>query len=320
MPAFQNVKTVGSIAVLLLQAATALNAQKIVIPPKAPIVVPKVAVQPANTCGFVKPPKSMINKFASTYEAQSVANTIVNKLKLNQNFVIEQAPGIENCYAVIERGRRMIRYDNDFLERTDQMARTKWASISIMAHEIGHHVCGHTQDNIGSTPSKELEADKFSGLVMASLGATLEQAEAAMKAVSSDQASSTHPGKRDRLNAISLGWQSINKDGTVTPPTTPATPQDKTNASKYSDWVHLTNPNANTLYVELSDDGKNFQQVAIEAGKEFVFRYEIYNYGWIRVSTPNKGKVTYKLDHTKKYYIAPNRKFGRWDVYEDKKS
>jgi hypothetical protein len=69
----------------------------------------------------------------------------------------------------------------------------------------------------------------------------------------------------------------------------------------------------------LSDDGKNFQQVAIEAGKEFVFRYEIYNYGWIRVSTPNKGKVTYKLDHTKKYYIAPNRKFGRWDVFEDRK-
>ena len=315
MPAFQNLKTVGSIAALLLQAATALNAQKIVVPPK-PV---QQAVQPANTCGFVKPPKSMVNKFASTYEAQSVANTIVNKLKLNQNFVIEQAPGIENCYAVIERGRRMIRYDNDFLERTDQMARTKWASISIMAHEIGHHICGHTQDNIGSTPSKELEADKFSGIVMASLGATLEQAKAAMNAVSSEQASSTHPGKRDRLSAIALGWQSVNKDGTVTPETTPAKPQDKTNASKYNDWIKLTNPNTNTLYVELSDDGKNFQQVAIEAGKEFVFRYEIYNYGWIRVSTPNKGKVTYKLDHTKKYYIAPNRKFGRWDIFEDRK-
>jgi hypothetical protein len=315
MPAFHHLKTVGSIAVLLLQAATALNAQKIVMPTKP---VPQ-AVQPANTCGFVKPPKSMVNKFASTYEAQSVANTIVNKLKLTQNFVIEQAPGIENCYAVIERGRRMIRYDNDFLERTDQMARTKWASISIMAHEIGHHVCGHTQDNIGSTPSKELEADKFSGIVMASLGATQDQAKAAMNAVSSEHASSTHPGKRDRLNAIALGWQSVNKDGTVTQETTPAKPQDKTNASKYSDWIRLTNPNANTLYVELSDDGKNFQQVALEAGKEFVFRYEIYNYGWIRVSTPNKGKVTYKLDHTKKYYIAPNRKFGRWDVFEDRK-
>jgi hypothetical protein len=67
MPAFQNVKIVGSIAVLLLQAATALNAQKIVIPPKAPVVVQKVAVQPANTCGFVKPPKSMINKIESKF-------------------------------------------------------------------------------------------------------------------------------------------------------------------------------------------------------------------------------------------------------------
>ena len=121
MPAFQNVKKLGVIAALLLPATTALHAQKLVLTPKPPVAAQKVAVQPANTCGFVKPPKSMVHKFASTYEAQSVANTIVNKLKLNQNFVIEQAPGIENCYAVIERGRRMIRYDNDFLERTEHV-------------------------------------------------------------------------------------------------------------------------------------------------------------------------------------------------------
>jgi tetratricopeptide (TPR) repeat protein len=80
------------------------------------------------------------------------------------------------------------------------------ASVSIFAHEIGHHLCGHTLDVLGSRPDKELEADRFSGFVMYKLGATLEQAQAAMVALGNPSYVSTHPPLVNRLAAIRNGW------------------------------------------------------------------------------------------------------------------
>jgi predicted metalloprotease len=68
-------------------------------------------------------------------------------------------------YATIIQHRRYIVYDNDFLENLDQYAGTKWASISVLAHEMGHHYRNHVIDRSGSTPPKEIEADYFSGYV-----------------------------------------------------------------------------------------------------------------------------------------------------------
>lgn len=58
-------------------------------------------------------------------------------------------------------------------QNLDGYAGTKWPSLSVLAHEMGHHYRNHTIDRRGSTPPKEIEADYFSGYVMAKL---LEQA------------------------------------------------------------------------------------------------------------------------------------------------
>ena len=69
----------------------------------------------------------------------------------------------------------------------------------------------------------ELQADEFSGHLMFTMGATLEQAEQAMKTLSPLEDGPTHPGRNKRLAAIEKGWSKAQgttpaKTGTTTPP------------------------------------------------------------------------------------------------------
>lgn len=194
---------------------------------------------------------------------------------------------------------------------------------------MGHHYYNHVVNSGGSTPPKEIEADAFSGYVMARLGASLDQSLAAMKAIASDRASASHPAKRDRLNAITQGWNLAAGNANPANPTPPANPipsnpaptnpvpANPGNTTPQNDpsWIGLTIQSNKTEYVQLSDDGKNFQQAEIKAGETFIFKFEIYNYGWLRLKYYN-GFRTYKLLHGKDYSILWNRRTGNWTVTE----
>src|SRR5919112_3474572 len=162
--------------------------------------------QKVNQCGIIIPPPSTQRNFNSVYEAKEHVNTMLESINWKENFTLREQNGINNAYATIMNNRRFIIYDNDFLENLDSYATTKWASISVLAHEMGHHYRNHVVDTRGSTPPKEIEADYFSGYVMEKLGASLSEARAAMEQIASPQASDTHPAKADRLNAIADGW------------------------------------------------------------------------------------------------------------------
>ena len=149
-------------------------------------------------------------------EAKNIITTIISAIGLKQNFEV-MAADVPNAAAVIYQNKRYILYNPDFINGLNDKAGNKWASISILAHEVGHHLNGHTLDNMGSRPDLELEADEFSGFVLRKLGATLTQAQEAMKLAADFRSSETHPGQAQRLTAISLGWnnagnQSIGKD------------------------------------------------------------------------------------------------------------
>lgn len=161
------------------------------------------------------------NSFAfgeySDSRATDIVDNIMQEVGLPRNFLVVECPEIENCTAVNyldETGSlRYIVYDDLFLKSLDTLAASPseyWASISIIGHEIGHHLCGHTLDSLGSRPDKELEADAFSGFIMFKLGATLEQAQAGMKAMTEKYGDtyiiSTHPPLKNRLAAIRNGW------------------------------------------------------------------------------------------------------------------
>lgn len=285
--------------------------------------------QKINGCGYKIPPRSLVTKFQSVYEAKDIVDQMLQKVNWKENFRLQEKNGIQNAYATIINNTRWIVYDNNFLEDVDAHTKTKWASISIMAHEMGHHYYNHVVSQTGSTPPKELEADAFSGYVMSLLGASKEQAVAAIKSIASDRGSSTHPGKNDRVNAISSGWDKggTSENRVPAPPAQPATPSPKppvntgtprpnrtqTDPNTDPSWIFLSIQSNKDETVQLSDDGRTFQNAVIKGGQPFVFKFDIYNYGWLRLKYYN-GYRTYKLNHGTDYAIIWNRRTNNWTV------
>lgn len=285
--------------------------------------------QQINQCGIIVPPKRLASSFSSTYEASSYINTMLDSINWKQNFTVREQNGINNAYATIISGKRYIVYDNNFLENLDEYARTRWASVSVLAHEMGHHYRNHVVDTRGSTPAKEIEADYFSGYVMEKLGAGLNEAMAAMNQIASPQAGATHPAKNDRLNAISQGWNYARgitntipgnnppRTGQPTPQPLPA-PQPQQNpppASNDASWIYLSLYGNNEMSVYLSDDGRNYTAVPLQTNQPFVFKFDVYGYGWMRFSNSTNAR-TYKLFHGRDYAIIWSRRSNNWTVAE----
>lgn len=169
-----------------------------------------------------------IYSFSSTQEASDIVSRIVNIVGLEQNFEIAAA-NVPNALATIQSSRRLILYSQNFILSIKNATGTEWAGISILAHEIGHHLNGHTIMPGGSRPDLELQADKFSGFVCAKLGATINEAQAAMNSFASSSGSSTHPPKSARLEAIALGWNQGNSGSKRTVEQKPSTPSENEN-------------------------------------------------------------------------------------------
>ena len=142
---------------------------------------------------------------------KQVVAEIMKYTGLPANFVVVEGQ-VPNAAAVIMAGpdkvpRRVIAYNPSFMG--DVIRATKannWAPVSIMAHEIGHHLSGHTIVPGGSQPPIELESDKFSGFVLYKMGAPLADAQRAIATLIPEADGETHPGRRKRLAAIANGW------------------------------------------------------------------------------------------------------------------
>lgn len=143
--------------------------------------------QSVTGCGYKVPPRNVLkSNFQSVYEAKEIVNNMLTSVNWKENFSLREQNGIRNAYATIINKVRWIIYDNQFLEDIDAYSSTKWASISVLAHEMGHHYYDHVVSSSGSTPPKEIEADAFSGYVMHKMGATLQESIAAISTIASD--------------------------------------------------------------------------------------------------------------------------------------
>lgn len=140
-----------------------------------------------------------------------------------------------------KNGTKEIVYDNEWLKKliSDSL---NTASLTILAHEIGHHVAGHTlnlstrgyeeaisfcyprSSNYDETVcdsfyrpqycqylerrrSQELQADRIAGYIMERYGRSLEDIAKAYSsfAIDYNERCKTHPSLSKRLNAISAG-------------------------------------------------------------------------------------------------------------------
>ena len=144
-------------------------------------------------------------------DCASAVTRIMGYTGLPANFVVVSGP-VPNAAAVIMLDekrvpRRVIAFNPTFMKAAEaQVGGSPWGPISIMAHEIAHHLSGHTIVPGGSRPEIELEADKFSGYVLQKMGAPLAEAQRMILTVGSSHGSPTHPAKDQRADAIRQGW------------------------------------------------------------------------------------------------------------------
>ena len=143
--------------------------------------------------------------FTSSAEGEKIVCSIMGAMGLESNFIVKEAH-VPNVEAKIRHHERYILYNPEFVNQVNTVTKNKWASIFILAHEVGHHLEGHTLRDINSRPSIELEADEFAGFVLHKMGASLQQSQLAMYYISNSAASKTHPAREDRLAAIEKGW------------------------------------------------------------------------------------------------------------------
>lgn len=147
----------------------------------------------------------------SKKEAMDAVERIVKYTGLSQNFEVVENPNISTAIAYIKKKKRYVAYNPQFMLRVKDRTQTDWGAISVLAHEIGHHLSGHTLVRKRRDPREELEADKFSGFVLHQMGASLEEAKSVINLVELNSNPETHPPKTERLIAITMGWVNANE-------------------------------------------------------------------------------------------------------------
>jgi len=175
----------------------------------AGLALPALLLSSATLPGRAQSAASLATDLPAS-QAAGIIREITEAVGLQPRFELRATTQIDNAAAVVYGGRRYLLYNPKFLAAVNRAGHTDWGGISILAHEMGHHLNGHTLRAGGSQPDDELEADEFSGFVLRRLGASLAQAQAAMATVSPSAGSATHPGRTPRLAAIGRGWGRAN--------------------------------------------------------------------------------------------------------------
>lgn len=229
-----------------------------------------------------------------------VISEITDAVGLKARFELRATRDIDNAAAVVYNGKRFLLYNPDFLNTVNRAGHTDWAGISILAHEMGHHLNGHTLRAGGSQPADELEADEFSGFVLRKLGASLAQAQAAMATVADDGGSASHPGRAPRLLAIGQGWQRANSQivasvRATAPSATPA--------------VVASRPLPPTREVAAIVPSRRYPTVRADDSTDDITASNQANASALRLV----GQLTFRNDPNQRYYLTNALKVVRVD-------
>lgn len=163
-------------------------------------------------------PVDLFGKTVSIYRPENehwwmFVEDILALFNKEKDILVTEAP-IRNGVAMILTGRggdtRLIVMDPNY-----QFGKGGLGAIAyrfVLAHEVGHHVCGHLSRNMNALPwNSELQADRFGGDAMKRWlkmhgGYDLSHLLTAVRMSLTARASATHPGVPDRLSAVTRGW------------------------------------------------------------------------------------------------------------------
>ena len=161
------------------------------------------------------------NSFISDSKANNALDRILSVIGASKRFVLQPCDNINNAVATSYKGIRYILYDKEFMNSISNG--NNWANLFVLAHEVGHHINGHSVDlilQIGEVVEpkalsvkrqQELEADEFAGFVLARLGGSISSINEVLVKISnnSDDSFSSHPSRDKRILAAIKGF---NKD------------------------------------------------------------------------------------------------------------
>lgn len=121
---------------------------------------------------------------------------------------LQESTMTRNAEAYREGSNNYIRYNPAFVRDFERNAQTKWAVYSLLSHELGHLILGHDLNERNPKVRQELElnADKFAGKVLNTLGATREEALAGFRNMNQDLSGGIYPAAIDREYEVGDGW------------------------------------------------------------------------------------------------------------------
>lgn len=146
------------------------------------------------------------------FMVDGIVEEIVNELGLNyMNFYAIPATNVRNFQAEFDRQSKTfdMYYSFTFLKNLDAQIGNKWELIFVIyvitAHEIGHQLNGDVHGS-GGHPDLELGADYFAGRTAAKHQIPYASAVRVYQLCTSVGATTTHPGREDRIAAFSEGY------------------------------------------------------------------------------------------------------------------
>lgn len=174
-----------------------------------------------HNCGFQK----FINSdelpctdVSKVDDVHIIVQRILSKIGLGQNFILSKCDSLNNAIAFTSTtGIRYISYDEHFLA---QLASHKWTNHFVLAHEVGHHLLGHTlrkTNSLAESRKQELEADNFAGFACFLIDAPLEKLVYTFDKFPDidNESLSSHPVKNKRIEALKAGYNKARENRTI---------------------------------------------------------------------------------------------------------
>lgn len=157
--------------------------------------------------------------YMSSKDVENLITQMLEKVGLKNRYIIMSCTQVENCQATVQDGKPYILYNPQFLNRVKSLnfstsdlptsVDKDWETLTILAHELGHHINYHLTNPLPDATQRDMEkeADETAGFLIYLLHGSLGQAQKAYyNANVSVTGSYLYPPRSERLAAVAKGY------------------------------------------------------------------------------------------------------------------
>ncbi len=191
-------------------------------------------------------------------DVENMITQMLEKFGIRNRYIVMACSQIENCQATLYDHKPYILYNPEFLNKVKHLNFSNaslpgaddkdWETLTIIAHELGHHINNHLILPLPNATEidMELEADQTAGFIIYLMGGTLRQAQSVYyNSNVSIEGNYLYPPRKQRLSAVAKGWIDA--------------------ANKYPNTIRVThaNPSTENTNTVTDIDGNSYKTVKI---------------------------------------------------------